>query len=137
MNYLSVLVAAVASYLFGWLWHGPLCGKKWKELEGFTDESMKEMSMKPGAMKPAVVMTWGFVNTLIFAWGLAYVLGAAGLVFNLAGALTMALILWIAFISTTLAGSFLWEGKSKKLFSFNLIYQLISIFIMTLVITLW
>jgi hypothetical protein len=137
MNYVSVVVAAVASYVFGALWHGPLFGKKWMELEGFTKESMKEASMKPGAMKPMVAMVWGFVNTLIFAWGLAYVLGASGIAFDLAGALVMALIIWIAFISTTLAAGFLWEGKSRKLFSFNLIYQLFSIVIMTLVLALW
>lgn len=137
MNYTSVLVAAVVSYLLGWLWHGALFQKKWMELVGFTKEGMKEASMKPGALKPTAAMVWGFINTVIFAWGLAYVLGASGIAFDLASALTMALVVWIAFVSTTLAGNFLWEGGSRKLYSFNLIYQLVSIVVMTLIITLW
>lgn len=134
MNYVSVLVAAVASFLLGWLWHGPLFGKKWIKLEGFDMPAAITPEVKKQMMKS---MSLGFIAQFIFAWGLAYILGASGIVFDLAGALAMALIIWLAFVVTTLAGGWLWERKSGKLFAFNTIYPLLSIVIMTLILALW
>lgn len=128
MNYFSVLVAAVASQLFSWLWYGPLFGKKWTEIKSSTGD---------GAKKSISTKVWSFVSAFVFAWGLAYVLGAAGIAFDLTGALTMALVVWIAFVATTLAHDWLWEGKSGKFFAFKIICQLFSIVIMTLILALW
>jgi len=47
INYLAVLVAAIASMALGFLWYGPLFGNQWKKLMGFTDKSMKAMKMTP------------------------------------------------------------------------------------------
>ncbi|HLD39833.1 MAG TPA: DUF1761 family protein, partial [Candidatus Nanoarchaeia archaeon] len=33
-NYLAVLVAAIAAYVVGFLWYGPVFGKKWMALMG-------------------------------------------------------------------------------------------------------
>lgn len=132
MNYMSVLVAAIAGFVFGWLWHGPLFGKKWRELEGFPPGTMGGIKMKS-----STAMLIGFISTFIFAWGLAYLLGAAGVVFDLTGALIIAIVIWIAFVVTTLAGAWLWEGKSGKLFLFSSAYNLCAIVIMTLILALW
>lgn len=32
VNYLAVAAAVIASFAFGWLWYGPLFGKKWAGL---------------------------------------------------------------------------------------------------------
>ena len=32
INYLSVLLAVIASFFFGWLWYGPIFGKLWARL---------------------------------------------------------------------------------------------------------
>ena len=32
LNYPGIAAAVVASFLFGWLWYGPLFGKKWAAL---------------------------------------------------------------------------------------------------------
>lgn len=135
INYIAVVVAAVVSYLFGWLWHSPaLFGKYWMKLEGIDMPSAVTPEVKKQMKKS---MSLGLIAQFIFAWGLAYVLGASGIVFNLGGGLTMAVIIWLAFVVTTLAGGWLWERKSGKLFAFNVIFPLISIAIMTLILALW
>ena len=128
MNYWSVLVAAVAAHFVGWLWYGLLFGKKWIELRGPAGE---------GAKKSMSAKAWGFVSTFVLAWGLAYVLGASGIIFDLTGAMVMAFIIWLAFVATTLAHGWLWEGKSGKFFVFKLAHQLVSILVMALVLVLW
>jgi len=105
INYWAVLVAAIVSFVVGWLWYGPLFGKMWKGLMGFTDESMKAM-----AMKPATAMFWEFVTSLIMAYVLAnftVVWGALGV----AGAWSLAFWIWLGFLATAELGSYLWEGR--------------------------
>ena len=37
INYWAVVVAALSAFVVGWMWYGPLFGKSWMELNGFTD----------------------------------------------------------------------------------------------------
>ena len=131
INYLVVFVATIASYVVGALWYGPLFGKTWMKLMGFTPESMKSMKLTASQ-----VMSLGFVTTLVTVFVLAHfavVFGAEGVV----GAFQLAFWVWLGFIATTLAGSVLWEGKSTKLYAFNIAYQFVSIFVAALVLVLW
>jgi len=36
VNYLAVFIATIASFVFGWLWYGPLFGKAWMRMMGYT-----------------------------------------------------------------------------------------------------
>ena len=56
INWWAVLVAGVVYMVVGMVWYGPLFGKLWKSLMGFTDESVKNMPLKP-----MTAMVWGFV----------------------------------------------------------------------------
>lgn len=67
INYLAVLLTAIVRMIVGILWYGPIFGKQWKKLMGFTDESMKVMKMKP-----MQATAGGFVTALIMAYVLAY-----------------------------------------------------------------
>lgn len=131
INYLAVLVAAAANFIVGALWYGPLFGKQWMALEGFTPETMKPMKLSP---KKA--MTLGFLGTLVLSFVLAQfaaVWGAEGV----SGAFALAFWVWLGFIATTLAGSVLWEGKPAKLYFFNIAYQLVAVFVTALILVLW
>src|SRR5688572_1633570 len=46
MNYLAILVAAVAGMAVGFFWYGPLFGKIWVKLSGFTKEDMEKAQAK-------------------------------------------------------------------------------------------
>lgn len=132
VDYLAVLVAAVVAFLAGWLWHSPiLFGKLWMRLAGMPEVMTPEM--KKEAPKSMIL---GLITWLITAFVLAhfaYLFGAR----DVMGALTLGFWVWLGFIVTTMAGSVLWERKSKKLFLFNIVYQLVNIEIMALVIVLW
>ena len=132
VNFLHVLVAAIVNFVIGGLWHGPLFGKKWMALAGMSPESMKNMKMSP-----AKAMTLGFVSVLVMTYVLGYFVTGLYYTVGVTGALQLTFWLWLGFIVTTLAGGVLWEGKSAKLFVFNIVYQFVSLFATTLVLVLW
>ena len=43
VNYLSVLIAAIASFVLGWIWHGPIFGKAWMKETKFSESDKKKM----------------------------------------------------------------------------------------------
>ena len=131
VNYLAVLVAAVASFLLGWLWYGPFFGKPWMKLMNFDKNSMKSMKLSP-----VTAMILGFLTYLIIAYVLAgfiSILNAATIVEGM----KIAFWIWLGFIATTTLGSFLWEGKSIKLLWINAGYYLFSLIVMAIILTVW
>jgi hypothetical protein len=131
INFGAVVVATVANYLFGWLWHGPLFGALWMRLSGITKDSMKSMPLTAGQ-----AMTIGFVTTLLMTYVLAHFAAVWG-VMDVGSALELAFWIWFGFAMTTLAGGWLWEGKSFRLFAFNAVYALISLMITAVVLSFW
>ena len=45
INWLSVLTAALSSFLLGGLWYGPLFGRIWMNENNFSEEDLKKRSM--------------------------------------------------------------------------------------------
>lgn len=131
VNLWAVLVAAIAYMAVGAIWYGPLFGKKWRHLMGLTQEEMKHMPLTSGQ-----AMCLGFVTAFI----MAYVLGYLGLmlgVMGFVGAWKLAFWIWLGFLMTVSAGSFIWEGKPFKLFLLNSAAQLISLFLMAIILVMW
>ncbi|HTQ75718.1 MAG TPA: DUF1761 domain-containing protein [Burkholderiales bacterium] len=136
VNWVAVLVAVVASFLFGWLWHGPLFGKKWAALMKF-----------PPDMKPdAKVMRRGMVLTLIGIFLTAYTIVFIGDVWRpsawggsgdapgyVYGFLT-GLWVWIGFSLPQGLGGVAWEGKSWPLFGLNAAHSFFSLQIVAMII---
>ena len=120
MAYWSIIVAAIAQMIIGYLWYGPLFGKIWMRL------SKAKMNSKKSAI-PSYV--WMFVGSLVTAYILKIVL----LVFPFAsasGVTLTAVLLWLGFNVPVLLGSILWEGKSFKLYALNTLYYLVSYIVM-------
>jgi len=131
VNLWAVVVAALANMVIGSLWYGPLLGKQWKKLQGFTDEKMRSM---PLSAKQA--MLGGLLTALVMAYVLAHFVSLLDIADAL-GAWQLAFWAWLGLIATTQAGSFLWEGRPFKLFALNTLQSLVSLFAMTLILTLW
>lgn len=132
INYFAVLLAAIASFAFGALWHSPLgFSAYWQKLMGFTPEDMHKMPLTP-----VQAMLLGFVFTVLFAYVLAHFIVLTG-ANSVALGLEVGFWVWLGFVVTTLANGWLWEGKSVKLFLFNSVYQLLSISIMAAVLSIW
>lgn len=135
INYWAVLAAAVASFVVGMLWYGPLFGKQWMRMMGYTPESMKAMKLSPGAAMGimavlALLMMYVLAHAIVF--GVAYT-GIGGV----AGGMMGAFYYWLGFAVPLTAGSFLWENKSWKLWAFNALYYLVSLLIAGAILGGW
>lgn len=126
VNYTAVVVAAVASFVVGWLWYGPLFGKTWMKLTGKT--SMGNKDEMPQSM---AIM---FVGTLVTAWVLSAFLQLTGST-TLQAALPVALWAWLGFQAPEALGVVLWEGKSWNLFFLNAAEKLVSLLVIAAVLS--
>lgn len=95
VNYLAVLVAAVAAFAFGAAWYMTL-SRAWLAAVGLTREQVARRSPVPFAVS--------FVALLVMAWVLAGMLAhfGAGQV-TVRNGIVSGLFLWLGFVVTTLA----------------------------------
>ena len=131
INYWAVLAAAVASFVAGAIWYGPLFGKKWMKLVGFSMKDMKKMRLSP-----AQAMTGGFIMTLITSFVLAHFVDYVGATTIAAGA-QLALWTWLGFVMPVTIGVFLWENKPFRLFLLNTGHWLVSLIVMAAILAVW
>lgn len=76
LNWVHVLVVALAGFVLGCLWsHGPLFGKSWMAEMKFTKESMEAAMRRRGMAKFFIK---GLVLTLLGTFGLAALIAAHG-----------------------------------------------------------
>ena len=137
INYLAVLVAAIASMVVGYLWYGLLFRKQWTVLMGWTQQSMDDMKKKTN-----MGMMYGiqFVGSLVMAFVLAHALTFAMAYLNESGVqagLMTGFWNWLGFIAPVTLGSVLWEGKSWKLWALNNAHYLVSLCVMGVILALW
>lgn len=132
INYLAVLVAALAAYAVGAVWYSPAgFGKQWRKMMHLSVEDMQKMPLTA-----AQAMMLGFLFTLLLSYVFAHFAALVG-VKDVASALTLGFWSWLGFGATTLAHSWLYEGKSLKLFLFNSAHLLVALLAMSLVFGLW
>jgi hypothetical protein len=133
-NIAAVLVAALATFLFGWLWYTPLFGKAWAGEMGLS------LDTKPtsGQMaKGMIIMIIGCLLTAhVFAnnasaWGVAMPTGPFQ-----AGFLG-AFFTWLGFYVPQHMNRVAWEGKSWKLFFINAGHSLGALLIIGWIIAYW
>ena len=112
-NYVSVLLAAVAAWLFGGVYYTSL-GKYWMAAQGKTMEQCQaEQASKSGAAKAAPFIVV-FVGELIMAWAMYGILFHMGMFTLRAGAISGA-ALWLGFVLPTIAGNYVFSGKKTML----------------------
>lgn len=131
VNFMTVLLAAVASYIFGAIWHGPLFGDYWMKLMGFTKSSIKKMKLTP-----MMAMSLGFLAILLVSYILAHFVFFLA-VDTVSEAFGLTLWLWLGFQVPIMFGTFLWEGRAFKLFVFNAFYRYFELAIMAVILAVW
>ena len=118
---LGVLLAVIASFVIGFLWHGPLFGKQWMKYNKLP--MPKKEDMKFSMMIP------GICASLVMAFIQAAVMGRTFEIVALAGvsqALLIATILWLPFTALTIVNEYTWAGKSAGHMCFDALYNLAS-----------
>ncbi|HTH63192.1 MAG TPA: DUF1761 domain-containing protein [Gemmatimonadales bacterium] len=109
VNYLAVLMAALAVFVLGWLWYSPLLFfKPWMRLRGLDPEA----AMKNAKM-PAGKLVIEFARCCVLAFVIARLMGLLGVTSWLIG-IHSGLMLWIGFPLILLTGSVLWDNVPWK-----------------------
>lgn len=127
IHWLSVLMAAISSFLIGGLWYGPLFGKSWMIEFGYTMEDLKKRN---------VPKTFGLSLLLAFlaALILEMFIGAdADLVFGIMAGF-FAGFGWVA---TFIGILYLFEMRSLRAYLINAVFCIISLTVMGAVLGAW
>lgn len=118
INYVAVLVAAIAAFIIGFLLHGPVAGKLWMRLANVHmtgNEKLSDMSGK---------MLWNFLVNVVTAYALAVVylllstssFGSGSVIWN---GIVTGFLVWFGFLVTSSSIDVIWMGKSFKLWFFE------------------
>jgi hypothetical protein len=129
VNYLAVLIAAVAGWVAGAAWYMSL-GKYWQAALGLTAEQMAENRKNPYAWVPFVLV---FVTNLVMAWTLAGILGHFGTVSLKDGVITGALC-WFGFVLTAMLANNAFAMRSYRLTAIDGGHYLVVLAIMGAII---
>ena len=111
LSLFAIVLAAVVSFMFGWLWYGILFPKQWMAAAGKTEADLKSQ----GGPTPTPFVI-SFVALLVMAWVLAGVIGHLG-----TGAITLrsgviaGALMWLGFVATTLAVNHTFQGAKPVL----------------------
>jgi hypothetical protein len=127
VNVFAVLVAALAGFVIGGSWYGPLFGKPWMAASGMTKEKGAQGNM-------ALIFGLTFVLNAVIAIGIAILLGGHR---GLLAGLHMGLFTGFFFIATTLGVIYLFERRPLMLFLINAGYQVVNFAVIGMIIGLW
>jgi uncharacterized protein DUF1761 len=136
VSWVAVLVAVVASFVFGWLWYGPLFGKKWAALMKFPSDMKPDPKVMMRGMVLMVIGTFLTAYTMVFfsdiwrptVWG-----GGPDSPGYFYGFLT-GLWVWIGFYVPMLLSGVAWEGKGWPLFGLNVAYAFLNLQLIAMII---
>lgn len=130
VNYLAVLVAAVAIFMLGGLWYSPLMfAKKWVALQG---KSMEQMS---GGASPSLyvqVFICGLVTSFVMALALSH--------FHTGGVhpgLMVGTFAWLGFAGASSYGTALFSFKPKALWAIDTGFNLVSFLLAGVILSVW
>lgn len=124
-SFLALGLAVVASFIFGFLWYGPLFGKTWAGLMGFKMDSQK--CGKPPLSSLLLTILGAFFTT----FAMAYILNIYHALYNFGAAA----LVWLGFYVPVQFGSVTWERKPWKLFALNTIYTFFNLQLIGVILT--
>jgi hypothetical protein len=137
INVWAVLVAAIANFIIGFLFHGPLFGKTWMRLANVSPTGNEKFSdMIPQMFK-------NLLANFIFAYALATIhlfavtssLSSGGS--NMWNGMGCGFLVWIGFVVTSSSMEVIWMKRSTKLWLFEMFASLVSILAMGAIIGAW
>jgi hypothetical protein len=111
LNYFAIVVAAVVSFMFGWLWYGVLLSRQWLDAVGKSEDEIKG----DGGPSPLPFVI-AFIAQLIMAWMLAGIIGHLGPgEVTLRNGVVSAAFVWFGFVITTLTVNNAFQGAKRAL----------------------
>ena len=135
VNLWSVLVAAVATMILGFLWYSPLLfAKPWTLAMGYDPNDKAKMDeMRKGAGKLYGIT---FVAILISAFVLAKIIDVTTVNAVLYG-MKIGFAVWLGFVTTVQLTSTLFKRRPIKLYLIDTGYQLVCYLLMGAILAKW
>ena len=125
VHWLAVLAAAIAGFLVGGIWYGPVFGKAWMAARGLSPEALKSSNM-------GLIFGLTFVLNLVMAFVLDHVLSEIG-----RPALAVTLMasggIALGFIAPAMGVNYLFSRLSFRLFAIDAGYWLVNFVAMGLI----
>jgi uncharacterized protein DUF1761 len=132
VNYLAVVVAAVAAWILGALWYSPaLFARQWMAANNYTPETLA--GMKQGMAKTYAI---SFVCFLVMAWVMAVFIDRMGILSALGG-VKLGGLTWLGFAATIGLTANLYSNKPLAAFLIDAAYQLVYMIIMGIILAVW
>ncbi len=118
INFLAVIVAALASFVLGFLFHGPVSGKLWMKLADIHPTGKEKFA----DMVPQMI--WNLVSNLVTALGLSIVYALASTSpalqgMGVWGGVACGLLVWIGFLVTSSSIEVIWMKRKVALWLFE------------------
>ena len=127
INWLSVIAAAVSSFLVGGIWYGPVFGRAWMQAFGLSEEDLGKRNMP-------MVFGLALLLALIASINLEMFIGAeAGLAFGTAAGFFAGL----GWVATFLGIIYLFEMQSMKAYLINAGYCVVALTLMGAILGAW
>ena len=135
VNLLSVLVAAIATMILGFLWYSPiLFAKPWTVAMGYDlNDKAKMDEMRKGAGKLYGIT---FVASLLSAFVLAKIIDVTTVNSALYG-MKIGFAVWLGFVTTVQLTSTLFKKRPIKLYWIDTGYQLVCYLAMGAILAKW
>ena len=108
INYLAVLLAAVAFFAVGAIWYTVLFGKAWQRALGLSDEQLK------GGANIALIYCGAFLCELVVAWLLGHLF--ARIAPNPRGMMMISVGFGLGVMTPAIGINYLFQRKPLKLF---------------------
>lgn len=113
-NWLAILLAAVAGWMFGALYYG-LLGRYWIAALGKTMEAFKaEQAARTGRFSGQIPFILSFVAELVMAFVLSGIIVHVG-IFSLRAGMISGALCWLGFVLTTVSVNYAYPGRRPML----------------------
>ncbi len=132
INYLAVIVAALATFFIGALWYSPLLfAKQWVKAHGYSEEKLKEM--QKSAM-PAYLVS--LVCYVVMAYVLAVFIATMN-VTSATGGMWAGFLAWLGFAATIGLTANMFSEKKLSTYLIDAGYQLVYLLVMGAILGAW
>lgn len=131
----AILVAALAAFAIGFMWHGPVFGQIWMKLMKITPEDMAKGQKEMGKKMPLYMLV-ALLQQLVTAVIMTIFCRTIGAT-DAVSTFFLAFYLWLGFIATTLLNGVLWEKRSIPLYLFNIAYHFVNLYVIALIVGMW
>ncbi|WP_395373237.1 DUF1761 domain-containing protein [Marinicella sp. W31] len=126
-NWLSVIAAAMACFVIGGIWYGPLFGRAWMQGFNLSEDDLRNRS---------VSMTFGLalLLALVTALNLDMFLGPQSDVIT---GLMAGLLSGVGFVATLLGILYVFEMQTLKIYLINAGYCVVTLTVMGIILGAW